>query len=95
MTRNQAVEILRNHKEEIQARYGVTRLGLFGSLARDEARPDSDIDVVVEMQPNLFARVSLKAELESLFETDDDVIRYRSRMNPYLKQRIDQEALYV
>jgi len=41
-------------------KYGVTKIGIFGSLARDQAGHDSDIDIVVEMYPDLFRRVCLK-----------------------------------
>lgn len=85
--------------QQIQARlherYGVTRIGIFGSIARGEATPNSDIDIVVHMTPDLLQRVRLKAELESLFGRSVDVIRYRPSMNPYLKSRIDEDARYV
>ncbi len=48
--REQILAFLREHKDELQARFGVTRLGLVGSYARDEARDDSDIDIVVSLQ---------------------------------------------
>ncbi|MEO1210042.1 MAG: nucleotidyltransferase family protein [Cyanobacteria bacterium J06638_20] len=86
---------LKQHRADWQKRYGVTRIGIFGSVARGEATPNSDIDIVVHMTPDLLQRVRLKTELESLFGTSVDVIRYRPSMNPYLKARIDQEAQYV
>ncbi|WP_008319434.1 nucleotidyltransferase family protein [Leptolyngbya sp. PCC 6406] len=86
---------LKQRQADLQERYGVTRIGIFGSVARGEATPDSDIDIVVYMMPDLLQRVRLKAELESLFGRSVDVIRYRPTMNPYLKSRIDKEARYV
>lgn len=86
---------LQQRQAHWQARYGVTRMGVFGSMARGEATAHSDIDVVVHMQPDLLQRVRLKAELEALLGRPVDVIRYRAGMNPYLKARIDQEARYV
>lgn len=47
MTKNQALSILARLKPELARRYGVTRLALFGSTVRDEARSDSDIDIIV------------------------------------------------
>ncbi len=47
MTRQQAIEILSKLKPELVKRFGVTRLALFGSTVRDEAKPESDIDIVV------------------------------------------------
>ncbi|WP_006786811.1 nucleotidyltransferase family protein [Thiorhodospira sibirica] len=47
MNRNTATQILAEAKPELQRRFGMTRLALFGSTARDEARSDSDVDVLV------------------------------------------------
>jgi len=95
MRREQALELLREHKRELVEGYGLTRLGIFGSVARDEAIDSSDVDVVVEMPPDMFARVNLKEELEMIFSSKVDVVRYWQRMNHYLKRRIDREAYYV
>jgi predicted nucleotidyltransferase len=86
---------LRYLKPDLEQRYGVTRIGVFGSVARNEAHNESDIDIVVDMTPDLLKRVSLKAELELYFGRKVDVIRYWHGMNNYLKARIDQEAIYV
>jgi len=72
------------------------KLGIFGSVARDQASAESDVDVVVETkEPNLFMMVDLKEKLESILGVKVDLIRYWRRMNPYLKKRIDREAHYV
>jgi uncharacterized protein len=94
-TRDDVIRELNHLKPELEERYGITRIGVFGSLARNEAHNDSDIDIVVDMLPDLLKRASLKAELESLFGKKVDVVRYWSGMNAYLKARIDQEAVYV
>jgi len=95
MKQEAALKILREHKRELEEQYGVTRLGIFGSIARDEATDSSDVDVVVEMAPDLFGRVSLKEELETIIGAKVDLVRYWRRMNHYLKRRIDTEAHYV
>lgn len=86
---------LRTLKPELCDRYQVTKIGVFGSVARNEATEESDIDIVVEMEPNILKRIGLKQELEKLFNKEIDVIRYRNSMNPYLKSQIDREAVYV
>ena len=65
MKRDQALHMLSSHKAELEERYGVKKVGIFGSVARNSARDDSDIDIVVEMEPNILLRVHLKEELES------------------------------
>jgi predicted nucleotidyltransferase len=95
MRRDAALKVLREHKQELEERYGITRLGIFGSVARDEAADNSDVDVIVEMAPDLFRKVSLKEELERILGVNVDLVRYWRRMNHYLKRRIDKEAYYV
>ena len=94
--RSEVLEILRRHKAEFADRYGVTSLGVFGSVARDEAAEDSDVDIVFETNsPNLFRTARMKRQLESLLCRRVDVVRWRERINPRLKARIAREARYV
>ncbi len=95
MQRDQALNILSTHKTELEQRYCLKKVGIFGSVARNSAKDDSDIDIVVEMEPNILLKVQLKEELEQLLGSKVDLIRYWKRMNPYLKARIDREARYV
>lgn len=93
--KNVVIFLIKKNISELSQKYSITRIGIFGSLARDQATESSDIDVVVEMEPDLFKRASLKFELEIILNSKVDVIRYSKKMNPQLKQRIDHEALYV
>ena len=94
--REAALEILRQFKGEFEEQYGITSLGLFGSVARRQSTENSDIDVVVCMKnPNLFRLVRVKETLEDAFQEHVDIVHYRERMNAFLKSRIDQEAIYV
>lgn len=94
--RDEALEILRRSKSGLEERYGITRMGIFGSVARDQSSSDSDIDIVVQMvSPNIFTLVHVKEELEAALHEQVDIIHYRDRMNSFLKNRIDQEAIYV
>jgi predicted nucleotidyltransferase len=96
LSREAILAELRRLKPELSRRYGVSRIGLFGSFAKGEARPGSDIDVVVELdEPDLFALVHIREELESRFQCAVDVIPYTKLMNDFLKSRIQKEAVYV
>lgn len=96
LSRSHVLEVLRNIKPTLHKKYGVTRLGIFGSVAREQATEKSDVDVVMEMkQPNLFTSVNIKEELEIALNAPVDLVRYRARMNVYLKARIEREAVYV
>ena len=88
--------ILKEFKRDFADQYGILRIGLFGSTVRGEAISGSDVDIVVETKtPDMFAIVHVKNILKSLFKTDVDVIRYREKMNPYLKNNIENEAVFV
>ncbi len=94
--RENILATLRQIAPHLHQKYGVTRLGIFGSVARNEATPTSDIDIVLELTvPDLFTMVDIKADLEQTFQRSIDLIRYRPRMNPYLKRRIDHDAIYI
>jgi uncharacterized protein len=95
LQREIVLRTLNGHKRELSAKYGVTRLGIFGSVARDQATEASDIDIVVEMPPDLFRMVHMKDELEGLLGVPVDLIRLHKYMDTFLKSKIDDEAIYV
>jgi len=94
--RDEVLDILRRHKAEFADSYGVTSLGVFGSVARDDADEASDVDIVFETDmPNLFRTSRMKQRLEALLCRHVDVIRWRESINPRLKSRITREVCYV
>jgi len=95
MEREVVLTNLRTHKKEFIDKYGITRLGIFGSVARGQSTNASDVDVIVEMPPDIFQMVHMKAELEELLDAPVDLIRFHKHLNAYLKSRIDDEAIYV
>ena len=96
MTSSDIQKILSQHKPELFKKYGVLRISLFGSYARDEEKPESDIDIAVELEKaDLFAMASLKNYLQELLGKNVDVIRIRKNMNTFLKNRIQRDAIYV
>ncbi len=92
MNREQIIYLLKEFKKMNTDKFGILRLGIFGSYARGEAKSDSDLDIVVEISNiDLFLLVHMKDELEKLFfNTKIDIVRYRKRMNKYLKKHIDE-----
>lgn len=95
MKRETVLRTLRSHKEEIQQR-GIKSLALFGSVARDEASSDSDVDLLVEFEHpvGLFEFIGLQQYLESLLGCKVDLGTPRS-LKPYLKQEVLQEMILV
>ena len=62
--------------------YGILEIGVFGSVAREEVRENSDVDVVVRIsKPDLFMLVGIKDELEERLHRSVDIVTYRENMN--------------
>jgi predicted nucleotidyltransferase len=96
MKREKALDILRQYKEDNLDKYGILTMGIFGSVARNEANNRSDVDVCIQTKvPNMFNIIHIKDELQTLFSTDVDIIRVREKMNPFLKKHIEKDAIYV
>ena len=96
MSLNEVIDILRKFKEANKKKLPMQRLGVFGSFARDTATDDSDIDIVVVLpKQDLFELIGIKQSLEETFKRRVDIVSYREQMNPFLKSRIDSEAVYV
>lgn len=96
MTRTDVLETLTYYRQRKQDDYKILKLGVFGSVARDQMTDKSDVDVVVELgYPDLLVLVGIKQDLEELLQRPVDIVRYRSIMNDFLKRRIEQEAVYI
>lgn len=96
MKRARAVDLLRQSKPALTAQFGVTRLALFGSTVRDQARDDSDVDVLVAFDgPATSARYfGVQFFLEDLFGCPIDLVTekaLRAELRPY----IEKEAVRV
>lgn len=95
-TQQQTLTALRKFKADSGSEYGIVSLGIFGSLARNQAKADSDVDVVIETESvNPFQLVHIREQLETLLGTHVDIVRMRKTMNKFLKKRIEKEAVYV
>ena len=96
MDREIIIKQLKQFKKERQKKYRIKSLGLFGSVARGETNEKSDIDIVIETaEPDIFLIVEIKEELEKQLHQHVDIIRKRERINPFLKRKIERDAIYV
>ena len=91
MNRTQALQVLVRVKPELARRFGVIRLALFGSTARDEARPDSDVDIVVSFDgPATSQRYfGVQFYLEDLLDRPVDLVQkdvVRAELKPYIEK---------
>ena len=96
MQRDQIIQILSQHRREICDKFNVESLALFGSVARGDARPDSDLDILVAyaQSPGLFDFLELKEYLESLVQKPVDLVTVKA-LKKQLRDKILQEAIHV
>jgi len=97
-TKDDILSYLASKKKEFKDEYRVVKLGLFGSYANDQAKAKSDIDVLIEFEPNTQNLIEKKAEIRSLlkaqFNREVDLCRVKY-IKPYFKAQILNSAIYV
>ncbi len=96
MNRQDALDTLTRVKPELTGRFGVTRLALFGSMARDDANQRSDVDVLVAFDgPATSSKYfGVQFMLEDLFGCSIDLVTEKA-LRPELRTYIENEAIYV
>jgi predicted nucleotidyltransferase len=96
MNRDEILLLLYRYKERNCKKYSIINIGLFGSGSRRTMNEQSDIDIVVELEdPDMFNLISIKQDLEEELNRAVDIVRYREKMNTFLKAKIEKEAIYV
>ena len=95
MTQQEVLSFLSQHKQEFENRYSITKIGLFGSVAKNEHGKDSDIDLVVEMQEkNYFKLIEFENYLKKHLHSQIDV-GFLESMKSYIQKQISKDLIYV
>ena len=96
MNRNETLKILKSHKKDLADKFGVTRLSLFGSTARDAANPGSDIDILVAFEGPATSKryFGVQFYLEDLLGHPVDLVTEKA-LRPELRSHIEKEAVRV
>lgn len=90
------LSILRDFKPIAKREYGLTKLGIFGSVARGEQTEDSDVDICYEGKvPSLLTLDLIQSDLERRLGCRVDMVRIRKGMNAMLHHKIQKEGVYV
>lgn len=87
--------MLKAHATELQERFGITYMCLFGSVAKNEHKENSDVDVFVEMPPKAYQVVAAAQYLESILGCDVDLIRKHSNMRPFFLNQIQKYGIDI
>jgi predicted nucleotidyltransferase len=95
-TTNEYLHLLRDYKREHAAEYGIERMGIFGSVARNAQTDASDVDIYYEGPAmGLSDNVRLLEDLEKLFGTHVDIIRKHKYLRPESVNRLAKDLIYV
>lgn len=97
MNSREAIDILKGHRAELQRR-GVAHAAVFGSTVRAENRPDSDLDLLVDIDPaadiGVYEYVALTRFIGELFPVPVDVAN-RATLKPHVRPSAEREAIYA
>ncbi len=89
------VERIASIREELSERYTVVRIGVFGSFARGDESPESDVDIIVELaEPTFDHYMDLKFRLEEVLQRPVDLVM-ADTVKRRLKPIIEQEVVYA
>ena len=90
-TKQQIIEILASCKPEVEKNFGVKRMALFGSYARGEQKPDSDVDILVEFEPDrvvgLLRLAEMELELSEIMKRKVD-LRTPAELSRYFREEV-------
>jgi predicted nucleotidyltransferase len=94
-TRKEILKLLSQNKSELEKKFKVSRLALFGSYARGDQRPDSDVDILVDVDPSIGLEfIDLAERIEQLIELPVELVSRRA-IKPRNMKFIEQELIYV
>ena len=94
-TRQEYIDILKGHADELRINYGISYMRLFGSVAKDEHHDGSDVDIFVVMPPNAYSLCAAADYLESILGTNVDLIRKHSNMRPFFLNQINKYGIDI
>jgi uncharacterized protein len=96
MKQDKVINLIKRQAPRLHSQYGVEHLSLFGSVARDEAKAKSDVDVLVEFSssPTFDRFMDLKFFLEELLHTQVDLVT-KEALRPQLRSGIEKELIRV
>ena len=94
-TQSECIKLITQNKSYLQSEYGVKGMTLFGSTARGDQRPDSDIDILVDMPPKIFLMSALKQYLENILNSSVDLVRRHAHLSPRFLTQVQKDAITI
>jgi predicted nucleotidyltransferase len=97
-TQQEIITFLRENKQQLFSDFKITKIGIFGSFARNEQDSNSDVDIIFDFEKDIqdtySVKNSLKNHLSSVFERSVDLAREKY-LKPYAKKQILNDVIYI
>ena len=95
-TLNEIQKILEFHKKDLEVKYKIREIGVFGSIVRGEMKRGSDVDILVDFieVPDLLKFIEIERKLEKLLRKKVDLVE-KTAIRPELKETILEEVIYI
>jgi predicted nucleotidyltransferase len=94
---DEILTVIRTHADDLRRR-GVLRMAVFGSVARGEARPDSDVDLMIDLDrtnvPDLFSYIGIEMDLAEWIGRQVH-LAVRDGLRPYVRPEVERDAIYA
>lgn len=94
--RDRILDILKAFTANNADKYGIESLAIFGSVARNEQKADSDIDILISLEKSsLYIYAALKDDLESILCRNVDIVSAKSRLREEFLESISEDLIYI
>ena len=94
-TSQEYIDLIRSHSVELQEKFGISSMRLFGSVARNEHQEGSDVDLIVTMPPVFYNYILASQFLEELLGCRVDLVQDHKNLRPFLKEQIERDGIDI
>ena len=94
-TTKEIIELIAVHADELQTKFGITSMRLFGSVARGDHHEGSDVDIFVTMPPKFYNYIEAAQYLEQLLGCRVDLICSHKNLRPFFKEQIEKDGINI
>ena len=94
-TTKEIIELIAAHADELQTKFGITSMRLFGSVARGDHHEGSDVDIFVTMPPKFYNYIEAAQYLEQLLGCCVDLICSHKNLRPFFKEQIEKDGINI
>ena len=94
-TRAEYIQIIRDHAQELKKRFGIRFLSMFGSVARNEHKEGSDVDLFAQMPSKFYNYMEASDYLQSILGCSVDLICDHKNLRPFFRNQIEHDGIII